>query len=286
MNLTEFREHPAAERPHYLLFGHPVAHSLSPLMHNTALQHYKMSESYHAIDLLNSELNDLAVFLNWETFLGANITIPYKQTIIDYLDRLDPSAEKIGAVNTIVKQNNGLTGYNTDYDGFLSPLKKYKDEIAGGGAVVFGTGGASKSIVRALLDFGIKMVYLVSRTPERISWVKEINQIEVISYHQWISLAEETQLIVNATPLGMHPNVDKSPVRNTEKEWLADHICYDIVYNPLRTKFLRQAEDAGATTIGGLEMLIEQGSRSFELWTGRTFPMEKVKNKLYEKIGD
>ncbi len=284
MTLTEFRKKGEAERPHYLLFGHPMEHSWSPIMHNTALQHYGLDGTYYAVDLQNNELSDLAGFLNKDSFLGANVTIPYKQVIADYLDTIDHSAEKIGAINTIVKQDYRLKGYNTDYEGFLSPLEKYREQIEGGGAIIFGTGGATKAIVWALKDLGTEVIYLVSRTPARISSFEEIDQTEVVSYDQWTSFADEVQLVVNATPLGMSPNISKSPVRETETKWLADHLCYDIVYNPLKTKFLRQAEKVGATTIGGLEMLIEQGSRSFELWTGLPFPIEKVKTKLYERL--
>ncbi len=286
MNLTAFKRSSKSDTPHYLLFGHPVSHSWSPLMHNTALKHYGMDARYHAIDLRNSELNDLAAFLNHDKFLGANVTIPYKQVIANYLDTVDRPARQIGAVNTIVKQGYQLAGYNTDYEGFLAPLEEYEGTIAGYNGIVFGTGGASRAIVVGLIEMGIEEIYLVSRSPNRGSSFDEFDRVQVISYSQWTTYAEEAKLIVNATPLGMHPKTDKSPVRKSEKQFLTDRICYDIVYNPLETKFLRQADSVGATTIGGLEMLIQQGSRSFELWTGKPFPIEIIRDRLYEKISN
>ena len=286
MNLSSFKQSSGSNSPHYLLFGHPVEHSFSPIMHNTALNYYEMDARYHAIDLQNNELSELAAYLNHDLFLGANITIPYKQVIYDYLDRIDKSAKDIGAVNTIVKQNIGLEGFNTDLYGFLSPLEKFKDEIGGGRTIVFGTGGASRAIVLALQKIGVEEIYLISRSPGRINSYENFENVQIRSYNEWVSLSEEAELIVNATPLGMYPKVDQSPVRDTEQQFLADTICYDIVYNPLKTKFLNQAEEIGAKTIGGLDMLIEQGSHSFELWTGKSFPVEIIREKLHEKINN
>lgn len=286
MNLTEFKKSEEAKKPHYLLLGHPVDHSWSPLMHNTALKFYGMDARYHAIDLQNQELTDLAAFLNQEHLLGANVTIPYKQQITAYLDFITSSANEIGAINTIVKRENRLNGYNTDCHGFLAPIKEFEAICEGSSAVIFGTGGASRAIVVALKKMGMEAIYLVSRTPNKISSFGKFDRVNVVSYDNWTSWAEKSTLIVNATPLGMHPETDKSPVRSEEHHFLADHICYDIVYNPVKTKFLQQAEQVGATTINGLEMLIQQGSRSFELWTGKPFPIKLIRDTLYERLAD
>lgn len=286
MNLTTFKNSDSSKTPHYLLLGHPVEYSRSPLMHNTALEHYNMSARYHAVDLQSNELTDLAVYMNRDMFLGANITIPYKQMITQYLDEIDSRAQEIGAVNTVVTSDYRLTGYNTDCAGFLAPLEGYEQELDGGRAIIFGTGGASRALVVALEQMNIEEIYLVSRKPERVTSFDRYDRVEVISYNEWTTLAEEAALIVNATPLGMHPKTNRSPVRDMEKQFLGDTICYDIVYNPLKTMFLEQAEAVGSTTIGGLEMLIQQGSRSFEHWTGRSFPIEIIRERLYEELKD
>ncbi len=143
---------------------------------------------------------------------------------------------------------------------------------------------AERHVVVALQKIGVEEIYLISRTPGRINFYENFENVQIHSYNEWTSLSEEALLIVNATPLGMYPKVDQSPVRDTEQQFLAETICYDIVYNPLKTKFLSQAEETGAKTIGGLDMLIEQGSRSFELWTGKPFPVEIIKDKLHGEI--
>lgn len=282
MTLSSFLESEEVRIPHYALFGNPVEHSLSPLMHNTALDFYDMEARYHAIELQSNELSRLASYLNQDTFLGANITIPHKQMIADYLDSVDPVAQSIGAVNTIVKKEFRLHGFNTDGYGFLAPLESHTHNLKRNSAIIFGTGGASRAVVTALGNLGMDRLYLVSRSPGQIRSFERYEAVSVISYHEWTSYAEEAALIVNTTPLGMDPRIDTSPVKDTERQHLSGRICYDVVYNPLQTRFLSQAEEAGATTIGGLEMLIHQGSRSFEYWTGRPFPIDKIQNLLHD----
>ncbi|PAU94045.1 shikimate dehydrogenase [Aliifodinibius salipaludis] len=284
MTLSQFIQSPKSNHPNYVLLGHPVEHSWSPLMHNIALQHYDIEAEYHAIDVQSKELIDLASFFNRDSFLGANVTIPYKQSIANYLDSIDVSAQKIGAVNTIVKNDYQLEGYNTDYAGFTEPLQPYEFELEGASAVVFGTGGAARAIVYGLTEMGLEEMFLVSRSPNRITSYRDNRRVQIVSYENWTSFAEEALLIVNTTPLGMDPKIDSSPVRDEEKQYLEAKICYDIVYNPVETKFLKQASEAGAQMIDGLEMLIQQGSESFKLWTGYPFPINIVRDTLYEKL--
>ncbi len=284
MNLTKFTQSNTSSGKHFMVLGKPISHSLSPLMHNTALNYYGMKEQYFAVELQENELTDLAVHLHRDEFRGANITLPYKRTMIDYLDHLDVTARDIKAVNTIVKEENQLVGYNTDMYGFAAPLAEFSEKLEGGRAIVFGTGGASRAIISALSDFNMEEIVLISRNPGASDISVNRNDIRIAGYDAWSSLAVEAELIVNATPVGMYPNVDDCPIRESEKQYLGDRICYDIVYNPLKTTFLSMADEVGATTIGGLEMLIQQGSRSFELWNGKPFPVEKIRQKLYEEI--
>ena len=284
MNLTEFRKSTFSSRPHFLLLGNPVDHSLSPLMHNTASEYYDIDIQYHAVNLEQSELSLLAAYLNKETFKGSNITIPYKQLLMDFVDQLDPTASKIGAINTIVKDEFTLTGYNTDSYGFSVPLQQYSDELEDTKAIIFGTGGATKAIIHALKELNIPEVVVISRNPEQRTEFNNFDSVYITGYDNWTAYAEDALLIVNATPLGMSPRTDSAPIRNDESSLLEDKICYDIVYNPVKTKFLAMAEKAGARIVGGLEMLIHQGSKSFELWTGKPFPIEIVRNKVHGAI--
>lgn len=285
MTLSEFKKSNKSHSPFYALLGYPIEHSWSPLMHNLALDYHDIEAQYVAIEVRNHELNELASFFNGDHFLGANITLPYKELLIDYLDDIDPQAQEIGAINTIVKNDFQLRGTNTDYEGFRAPLRKYEYDLEGSSAIVFGTGGASRAIVVALGDMGLSTIYLVSRSPStKSSFWDNQERVKLISYNNWTSFLDDSFLIVNATPLGMYPNVDQSPVRNAEKSFLQDRICYDIVYNPIETMFLRQAKEVGAQTINGLEMLVQQGNKSFKLWTGKSFPTDKIRKKLHGKL--
>ncbi|MDZ7715367.1 MAG: shikimate dehydrogenase [Balneolaceae bacterium] len=282
MNLTEFKRSDKSKNPHFLLFGNPVDHSLSPVMHNTAAKSLGIETKYHAIALRPDELSSVSAHLNSEQFKGANITIPYKHMLMQYMDELSIVAEDIGAINTIVKENGRLIGDNTDIYGFTVPLRPVRDELYNTEAIVFGTGGATKAIIYALFDLGINQITVISREPAGKDYFNEYDNVGIEGYGAWTSFADDSAIIINATPLGMNPKEDESPVRDSEIEVLQGKICYDIVYNPLKTKFLKQAEEVGARTIGGLEMLIHQGSKSFELWTGKQFPIDEIKQTLHE----
>lgn len=253
-------------------------------MHNIAAAYHDIDITYHAILLEQHELTTLAAHLNDDSFKGANITIPYKQVLMEFVDRLDETASEIGAINTIVREPYSLVGYNTDSYGFSVLLEPYAEELEDSRAVVFGTGGATKAIVYALETMRLSEIVLISRTPSNNKDFAKSEKVRVESYESWTAFAEEAPLIVNATPLGMSPKVNESPIHDEEKDILSGKICYDIVYNPVKTRFLTLAEEAGARTIGGLEMLMHQGSRSFELWTGNPFPITEVRNKLHEAI--
>lgn len=284
MNLTEFRNSEFSSRPHFLLFGNPVSHSLSPLMHNTAAAYHDIDITYHAIRLEQHELTTLAAHLNDTSFKGANITIPYKQVLMDFVDRLDETASDIEAINTIVKDSYSLAGYNTDSYGFSVPLEPYAEELEEGRAIVFGTGGATKAIIHALDNLGVIEIVLISRNPSTNKGSFDKESVRVEGYDSWTAFGEEAALIVNATPIGMSPKADEAPILEEEMDILSGKLCYDIVYSPLKTRFLSLAEEAGARTIGGLEMLMHQGSRSFELWTGKSFPITEIRKKLHDAI--
>ncbi|MBO6793282.1 MAG: shikimate dehydrogenase [Balneolaceae bacterium] len=280
MTFSKFLESEASEKPHFLLIGNPVSHSVSPLMHNTALKHHQMEAIYTAVQVDMSEIPSLSAHFNSPLFLGANITIPFKVELLQVVDELTSEAEAIGAINTIIKGNGKLIGHNTDAYGFVQPLHDINLEVFDTDrALIFGTGGATKAIIYALNDLGFEEVCLVSREPKRMDHQQDTLYC---SYDTWFDYADEASLIVNATPLGMYPNIDSSPVKDDQIEFLAEKICYDIVYNPLETKFIRQAKRANGLPIGGLDMLIHQGAESFYKWTGKRFPVGLIKMKLDE----
>lgn len=284
VSFNTFKNLPGSERNHYMVVGSPVSHSLSPLMHNAAFKYYGYKAAYYAVELNESDFGEFTVWMNKDSFRGCNITIPYKRIMMDMADQIDPSAAEIGAINTIIKKNSRLIGYNTDAAGFQKPLHRYIDIIDGGRAVIFGTGGASNAVVQALKKMNCAEIILISRHPAAKPEGKIFDNCRIAGYDQWTSFAEEANLIVNATPLGMVPDIESSPVRNGEEIYLTGSICYDLVYKPGHTKFLKQASSAGSETIGGIEMLIHQGSEAFRLWTGQPFPIHFVKKQLQMEV--
>lgn len=280
VSFSRFADSADAQNPHYMVIGQPIGHSLSPLMHNEALQYHGMNAVYHAVELTPDDLPSFASWMNREAFLGCNITIPYKRVFLDWVDRLDETARVVGATNTLVREESGWTGYNTDVDGFLDPLTSFHEEIAGERAILFGTGGASLAVRHALAQLDVEEIVQVSRTPGSIP----AEGVTVCGYENWTAYAEEAVLLVNATPLGMAPMEDQSPVRETEKDLLKERICYDLIYNPRETLFLRQAREAGGVVIDGLGMFIGQGDHAFQLWTGKSFPVERVRKRVEDAL--
>lgn len=273
----EFKQSVLAQKPHYMVVGHPISHSLSPVMHQAALDFYKMKAGYIAIDLYPGQLPEFITWCSHDHFLGCNITIPYKQQLLAVPDDLHPDAEQIGAINTLAIDEFKLVGHNTDIYGFLQPLKRYTKRLEQGRAIVFGTGGASKAVVYALKKTGIGEIILVSRKPER---ARNSTPETVVGYSQWQEYADETALFVNATPIGMSETKGQLFINEEDIKRMEGKICYDLIYNPLQTQFLKLAKELGAITINGLEMLIHQGSKSFEIWTGKPFPIDQVTQKL------
>jgi shikimate dehydrogenase len=280
IRFKEFITNAISTRPHFMVVGHPIGHSLSPFMHSIALKSHEIDAEYLAIDLEPTDINRFISWINNDVFLGSNVTIPYKSQFLNVVDQLDETAAAIGALNTIVKNNGTVTGFNTDVYGFLNPLKNISDELSGESVIVFGTGGASKAVVHALTKLGVEQIVLVSRKPG----LKSRDDVVMCNYSNWQAYADESVMLVNTTPLGMHPNTNRSPVQEQDAHLLEGKICYELVYNPLETTFLKQARQFQAETIGGLDMFIAQGAKAFELWTGKSFPTQQISKALKQKM--
>lgn len=282
LSFDEFRRSAISNSPHYLVVGHPISHSLSPLMHSVSLNHYSIDAEYAAVDLPPHSVTDFTSWINRDTFLGCNITIPWKQQLLDVPDVLSPEVQATGAMNTISKEESGriIRGDNTDIYGFMAPLELYEDRLEWGRAILFGSGGSSLAVQYALNKLGYDELIIVSRNPAKVTPLQTATYTKVVDYNQWQEFAEEAELFINSTSLGMGSLNDQSPVRKDESILLQEKLCYDLVYNPANTRFLQIAESSGAEILNGLDMLIHQGSRSFEIWTGQTFPIEKVKKEL------
>lgn len=277
------------------LLGDPVEHSLSPLIHNTAFAAQDLNLIYTATRVRPARVQEAVRGLLGLDFLGANVTVPHKQTVIPYLHELSRCAKDVGAVNTIVcRHADGvLFGDNTDVGGFLAPLLGWTDRLRGMPMTIFGSGGAARAIAYALLTtFEPSRLTLAARRPEAAeklaSDLTPFDPEHVIAAQDLRSAREavrQARLVVNATPLGMHPDTGTTPWPQ-EDDFGADHIVYDVVYNPRPTRLLREAKRRGATPVGGLKMLVSQAAASYAQWTGMEMPLEQVRSVLRNLHGE
>ncbi len=274
------------------LIGDPVEHTMSPVMHNAAFEKLGIDYRYLPFRVRQEELGKAIAGMRALNIKGLNVTIPHKVAVIPFLDELDPLAERIGAVNTIVNNNGVLKGYNTDAGGFIKALLEGGVEPVGKNVVILGAGGASRAISFSLAEKGAHLVILNRQLEldwaiglaQRISQVfkKDVKALELNAENLSMAL-EKADILVNATSVGMSPGIDDTPVPSgLLKPGL---VVFDIVYNPIKTRLRREAEEAGARTIGGLDMLAWQGALAFELWTGRPAPFGLMKEESFKALG-
>lgn len=249
----------------YGLIGEKLGHSFSKPIHEMLADY-----QYNLIELNKDQLDD---FLRDKNFKGINVTIPYKSAVIPHLDYLDKSAKEIGAVNTIVNKNNKLSGYNTDYYGFLYTLEHHDIDIEGQKIIVLGNGGAAKAVTTVLEDLNAGEIVIVGRTIRS----------NTISFEDCYKNHTDGKIIVNCTPLGMYPNVDESPL-DLESFRSCNHVI-DLIYNPIQTRLLKQAKDKGIYPINGLEMLIAQAKVAAEYFLDTNIDNHKIQ-EILEKMND
>ncbi len=273
------------------LIGNPVEHSMSPAMHNAAFREMGLDYLYAAFRVEAADVEKAIAGMRALNLRGLNVTIPHKVAVLPLVDRLDPLAEKIEAVNTIVNDNGVLTGYNTDATGFLQPLLENGIEPQGKNVLILGAGGASRAVSFILADRGANLVILNRK--EELDWAEElagrISQNFKISVPA-LELTDENlkgqldkaDILINVTSVGMSPNTDNTLV--TKDQLRPGLIVYDVVYNPVKTKLLGEAEAAGARTIGGIDMLAWQGAIAFELWTGQKAPLKLMKEEAIKLL--
>jgi shikimate dehydrogenase len=270
------------------VFGDPVGHSKSPLMLNRAFREAGINGAYGAFHIQPGTLRAAVEGIRALGFRGINVTIPHKVEVMSYLDNIDEAAQAIGAVNTIVNDNGVLTGYNTDGIGYVRSLKEETGvSLAGKEVLLLGAGGAARGIVYALAKEGVGRIVIANRTEER---ARELAQ-DMSAYVPAVGIAtadvgpymDRTELVINTTAAGMHPNVDELPMDTGLLK--AGLLVSDLVYNPRITAFLKWAEEAGAQIHSGLGMFIYQGAYAFEYWTGRPAPVEAMRAAVEEAFG-
>ncbi len=271
------------------IIGNPLEHTLSPFIHNHAFAITKLPYTYGIIKTTTEFLPNVVSSLRNKNFRGANITIPFKEKIIPFVDVISDEAKIIGAINTIVNNNGTLHGYNTDVDGIISSLEKYKKELHRSTVLIVGSGGAAKSVIYALCQyFSPKKIYLYNRSIEKAKSIELYFQslfpkTSLQTLSRFPDDVQRINLIINTTPVGMKPLVDKMPIPSnlvlSNKQ-----IIFDIIYNPLQTPLLHYAQKSGAIIINGLEMFLQQAAKSFQLWTNTVFPKEEIYFSLVQKF--
>lgn len=270
----------------YGLIGYPVKHSLSPLMHNAAFSHLKMDAEYRLFEVKAQELGDFVGSLSQKNISGLNVTIPHKEKVIPLLDSISEEAKLIGAVNTIKVSDNRLEGFNTDGEGFLKHLTADLGfEAQGKDICIIGAGGASKavSVYLSRAKPGSISFYDIdkSKSSELVDHLKEnFKNVEfrISDSVEGLNI-KDCSLLVNATPIGMK---EADPCIVEQDLLHKDILVYDLVYNPGETKLLKIAKSKGAKVSNGLGMLLYQGAIAFQIWTGKTAPIEVMRGALEE----
>jgi len=262
--------------PNFVLLGNPVHHSLSPLMHNKALEAMGINGHYSAFCV--TDLARAISGIRGMNIRGASVTIPFKTDVMQYLDEIDPDAAALGAVNTIVNQRGRLAGYNTDWSGLMQAIRE-KISIAGNRFVILGAGGAARAAVYGIQKEGGHPV-VVNRTPEKGRALAELLDCP---FHPFTELDRlSAPVLINTTSVGLYPQVNRSPV---PAGMLANYaLVVDVIYNPLKTKLLQDAEAQGCKIISGLEMFVRQGAGQLKLWTGREAPLTLMKKTVRERL--
>jgi shikimate dehydrogenase len=275
------------------LFGNPIAHTASPPMQNAALEKLGLNYVYIPFCVSKSNISTAMESIRVLDFLGANVTVPFKESVIPYLDELTVQARLIGAVNTIKNDNGKLIGHNTDGDGFIEALKDLSKKFTPRKkkVVILGAGGGARAVAVALAQKKIKSLVLADVQEEKAKSLAAMLRSKLgvdvkgltPNTQQFYNLVEEADLLINATPIGMHPKVTECPLSNISVIH-PRQLVVDMVYNPAQTKFLKLAKHLGAKTQNGLGMLLYQGVLAFEIFTGHKAPTEVMRKALLEAV--
>ena len=275
------------------LIGNPVSHSLSPIMQNAAIQYLGLDLIYMAIPCKNEDLEIVVNSLKKMNCKGLNITIPFKQKVFDMCSEISPVAKKVKAINTLkLTDDKDWIGTNTDIDGFIYPLKKLN--LIKKSSLILGSGGAARSVIQGLIELKLSKITIISRKKNSLNELitNFKNDIEIkgllSTKNEIKNLIQETDLIINTTPVGMSnsTNIDELPFGQGFWDSInSKTIVYDLIYNPSPTPFLKFCDKKGCMTIDGTQMLIAQGAKSLSFWTnGLEVPFEVMHDALKEYL--
>ena len=276
------------------IFGYPLSHTLSPAMHEAAFRKLGLKANYIVLELPRNAFEKLMRQTSKISLSGFNITVPYKETVMKYLSKIHPGARAIGAVNTVYRKGKQWVGTNTDMEGFLLTLQKDgRFRPFGKKAVVLGAGGASRAVTYGLSKEGVREILVADCFPEKARKItKDMKRLfPRIIYHAVLAGTEEVKdaiqkadVIINATPLGLKPQDPRViPDSWIPKAGARKRFFMDLIYNPSETLFLRDAKKKGHKTLNGLGMLLYQGARALECWTGQKAPVAEMRQALREQ---
>ncbi len=270
------------------IIGDPVEHSLSPPMHNAAFKHLEMDYVYVPFHVSGENLEKAIQGARSLEIRGLNVTIPHKTAVIPYLDEVDPAAQLIGAVNTIKFNEDKAKGFNTDGLGAVKALEEItpvKDKKV----LIMGAGGAARALAFQLILNGIRDLVIANRTPEKAVQLALDIQSKLEFSPEATGLGEvelsSTDILINTTSVGMYPHQDQPPLISGQ-QMHPELVVNDVIYNPLKTNLLKEAESIGARTLNGTKMLLYQGVESFRIWTGVAPPVEVFERSLMRTLGN
>lgn len=273
------------------LIGFPVGHSLSPVMHQHLLEELKQPGSYQLFETPRFQLDEKVAALKADGLRGFNVTIPFKQKIVPFLNEVDTTAQLAGAVNTVLIHKRKLYGFNTDKPGFEQALQFHNIDVAKRQALIFGAGGAARAVVLALVQSGVRKIYLSNRTMTRAT--KLVDDISAatgffnfitapLSQEAILKFMDSVDMVINTTSLGMWPEVSATPFEFPKLQ--REIFVVDLIYNPLETRFLKSARNNGAKIVDGLDVFIFQGIEAMQLWSGRKIDRGSAYPKLRKRL--
>ena len=270
------------------LVGYPVEHSMSPAMHNAAFKALSLDAEYRLAPVEPERLGSFIATLRGPEVMGGNVTIPHKETVMRHLDQVDETARAIGAVNTVVHRDGTLTGYNTDATGGLKALTEAYGALVGSDVTLLGAGGASRALTYQISLVDCRVTVL-NRSVERARRLVEdvrptaTAQLSYGGTDRLPALIGDTDVLINTTPVGMSPNTSDSPV--PARLLHGGLFVYDVIYNPVKTRLLRDAEAKGARVLSGVKMLVYQGAEAFKMWTGVEPPIGLMQRAVEDRLG-
>ncbi len=273
------------------LIGDPVAHSLSPVMHNAALQTIGQDWVYLPFPVKAEHLKEALAGLWVLGVQGVNVTIPHKQAVIPHLQEVADDARAIGAVNTLFRTEKGWGGANTDVLGFMAPLQKLRRERAGETATILGSGGSARAVIQGCSHLGFTRIQVVGRSAPKLTDLQVTwPDIQTYAWQQLDLILPKTDLLVNTTPVGMHQQPHEQPLSPLTSEQIqllpAHAIVYDLIYTPNPTELVRRSRERHLIGLDGLEMLIQQGAASLGIWLQTALiPVEKMRQAARQQLG-